>query len=89
MKRLLVYRLANAVCYVLLATLLIQLALWGFSGRYNLIALICTLLAALVAAAVCAFSLACPFCNRPLPRKAFRQAGTFPCGYCGKEIHIQ
>jgi len=39
-------------------------------------------------AAANAFSIACPFCNRPLPVHAFRKPGACTCEFCGKEVSI-
>ena len=54
----------------------------------NFVLLGFTLAIGLAMAAANAFSVACPFCNRPLPKHAFRKPGACICEFCGKEVSI-
>lgn len=45
-------------------------------------------IAAFVAVVCELFSIACPFCNRPLPVHAFKKPGACTCEFCGKEVNI-
>lgn len=88
MKRRLVYRVIGIACRVSLVVLLLELLAFAVWDMRNFVLLGCTLAVGLIMAAANAFSIACPFCNRPLPGKAFKQPGKHTCEFCGKEIDI-
>ena len=88
LKRRIIYRATRIACGVLLAAFLLELLAFAVWDMRNFVLLGCTLVAALILAAANAFSLACPFRNRPLPGKAFKQPGKHTCEFCGKEIDI-
>lgn len=88
MKRRLVYRVTEIACRVLLIALLLSNLVYLVWGWGNSALSWCILAVGLVSAAANAFSIACPFCNRPLPGKAFKQPGKHTCEFCGKEIDI-
>ena len=54
----------------------------------NFVLLGFTLAIGLAMAAANAFSIACPFCNRPLPKHAFRKPGACTGEFCSKEVSI-
>lgn len=88
LKRRIIYRATRIACGVLLVAFLLELLAFAVWDMRNFVLLGCTLAAGLILAAANAFSLACPFCNRPLPGKAFKQSGKHTCEFCGKEIDI-
>lgn len=88
MRRIRICRFWNNVSRVMNGILLLQLALAALKLWYHPLSLAATCLVGLFAAACYLFSIACPFCNRPLPGKAFKQPGKHTCEFCGKEIDI-
>lgn len=88
MKRIRTYRFWNVATRILAGIIALQSMLFVLKLWRNPVIGFLTAIAAFVAVACELFSLACPFCNRPLPGKAFKQPGKYPCAFCGKEIDI-
>lgn len=88
MKRQIIYRTTHIACRVLLVAFLLELLAFAVWDMRNFVLLGCTLAIGLAMAAANAFSIACPFCNRPLPVHAFRKPGACTGEFCGKEVSI-